>query len=105
MRRTPAVQPRIGPVSFGEFTRDFKGFTDALGKSFARYGFAVIADHGLAQDRIEAANAAARAFFALPEAVKLRYKLPVGGQRGYTPFGVETAKGEAHYDLKEFWHV
>jgi isopenicillin N synthase-like dioxygenase len=28
-----------------------------------------------------------------------------GGQRGYTPFGIETAKGEAHYDLKEFWHM
>ena len=27
------------------------------------------------------------------------------GQRGYTPFGIETAKGAAHHDLKEFWHV
>jgi isopenicillin N synthase-like dioxygenase len=28
-----------------------------------------------------------------------------GGARGYTPFGIETAKGAQHYDLKEFWHV
>ena len=28
-----------------------------------------------------------------------------GGARGYTPFGVETAKGAKHFDLKEFWHV
>ena len=28
-----------------------------------------------------------------------------GGQRGYTPFGIETAKGAAAHDLKEFWHV
>ena len=34
--------------------------------------------------------------------------LPVpraASQRGYTPFGIETAKGAPHHDLKEFWHV
>ena len=55
--------------------------------------------------RIDDAVEAGKRFFALPEAQKLKYKLPVGGQRGYTPFGVETAKGETNYDLKEFWHV
>jgi isopenicillin N synthase-like dioxygenase len=105
MSQAQAIQPRIEPVSFRDFSRDFPGFTDQLGGSFARYGFAVIADHGIAQDRIDAALAAAKKFFALPEAAKLKYKLPVGGQRGYTPFGVETAKGEMHHDLKEFWHV
>ena len=105
MSQAHAVPPRIEPVSFRAFSRDFAGFTDQLGGSFARYGFAVIADHGIAQDRIDQALAAAKKFFALPEADKLKYKLPVGGQRGYTPFGVETAKGETNYDLKEFWHV
>ncbi len=28
-----------------------------------------------------------------------------GGARGYTPFGIETAKGAKAHDLKEFWHV
>ena len=28
-----------------------------------------------------------------------------GGARGYTPFGIETAKGATAHDLKEFWHV
>jgi isopenicillin N synthase-like dioxygenase len=38
--------------------------------------------------------------------VKRAYHVAGGaGQRGYTPFGVETAKGEANADLKEFWHV
>ena len=36
-------------------------------RSFARYGFAVIADHGLDQARIDAAIADAKAFFALPD--------------------------------------
>ncbi len=36
----------------------------------------------------------------------MRYKIPNGGgARGYTPFGIETAKGAKHHDLKEFWHV
>jgi len=95
----------IAPVSFDRFAGDFAGFCRALGDSFQRFGFAVISDHGLAQDRIAAALAAARAFFALPEAAKLAYRLPNAGQRGYTPFGVETAKGQAHHDLKEFWHT
>jgi isopenicillin N synthase-like dioxygenase len=100
-----AELPAIAPVAFGRFEADFEGFTQALGSSFARFGFAVISEHGLPQARIEAALSAAQAFFALPEAAKLRYRLPNAGQRGYTPFGVETAKDHAHYDLKEFWHV
>src|ERR1700755_1268353 len=95
----------IDPVSFAAFDRDFAGFSRDLGDSFHRFGFAVIADHGLPQDRIEAALGAAKTFFALPDAVKRSYKTGLAGQRGYTPFGVETAKGHAHYDLKEFWHV
>jgi len=81
-------------------------FDADLGASFERYGFAVICDHGLATGLIEAALASTKAFFALPEASKRRYFLPNGaGQRGYTPFGRETAKGAVVHDLKEFWHV
>ena len=96
----------LEPVSFHRYGEDFDGFAEALGRSFARYGFAVISDHGLEQGRIDAAAADAKAFFALPDEVKRRYKIAgAAGQRGYTPFGVETAKGAAHFDLKEFWHV
>jgi isopenicillin N synthase-like dioxygenase len=105
MSQAQTLQETIAPVSFGEFSRDFDGFSQTLGGSFARYGFAVISDHGIAQDRIDAALVATKKFFALPDDVKRKYKLPVSGQRGYTPFGVETAKGETHHDLKEFWHV
>jgi isopenicillin N synthase-like dioxygenase len=98
-------EPAIPPVSFRGFERDFAGFSRALGDSFARFGFAVVSDHGLDQARIDAAIEAAKRFFALPEAVKRRYIVGVGGQRGYTPFGVETAKDAQHHDLKEFWHT
>jgi isopenicillin N synthase-like dioxygenase len=99
------LQDHIEPVSYELFSKDFAGFTQALGDSYARWGFAVISDHGLDQGKLDAALEQMKLFFALPEDVKLKYKLPVSGQRGYTPFGVETAKGNAHFDLKEFWHV
>jgi isopenicillin N synthase-like dioxygenase len=105
MSTTSVLPSAIPSVSFTRFERDFDGFSTALGDSFARFGFAVISDHGLPQDRVDAALAATKAFFALPDEVKRRYVVGSGGQRGYTPFGVETAKGEAHYDLKEFWHM
>src|SRR5690606_28835729 len=58
------------------------------------------------QDRIDAAYDVFKAFFALPEEVKRKYHVAGGGgARGYTPFGVETAKGAQHFDLKEFWHI
>jgi isopenicillin N synthase-like dioxygenase len=95
----------IQPVSFQDFDRDFQGFSNRLGDSFARYGFAVLSEHDLPQARVEAAIAAAKAFFALPEETKQRYVVGAGGQRGYTPFGIETAKDAAHFDLKEFWHM
>jgi isopenicillin N synthase-like dioxygenase len=73
---------------------------------FQRTGFAVVTDHGIDPALIAAADAAARAFFALPEAEKRRFHVAgMGGQRGYTPFGTEAAKGEAEVDQKEFWHV
>ncbi len=105
MSQAHTLPARIDPVSFSQFDRDFQAFSDKLGGSFARFGFAVISDHGLPQDRIEAALDDAKAFFALPDEAKLKYKLPVGGQRGFTPFGIETAKGHTYSDLKEFWHV
>jgi isopenicillin N synthase-like dioxygenase len=96
----------IEPVSFKAYASDFEGFARDLGASFERYGFAVVADHDLDQGLIDGATAGAKAFFALPDAEKLKYKIPgAGGQRGYTPFGVETAKGAEHFDLKEFWHT
>ena len=96
----------ITPVSMSLYDRDFQAFADALGGSFERYGFAVIADHGLEQAVIDGALKDAKAFFALPEDVKRAYHLPgTGGARGLTPFGVEAAKGAAAVDLKEFWHV
>ena len=68
MSQAHALPARIEPVSFTAFTSDFDSFAETLGASFARYGFAVISDHGLTQARIDAALDAAKRFFALSEA-------------------------------------
>ena len=106
MTQAPTVQPRLEAISLRRLDSDFAGFAADLGRSFERYGFAVVSDHGIDEGLIAAALERTKAFFALPEAVKQTYVIPGGaGQRGFTPFGVETAKGEARADLKEFWHV
>lgn len=79
---------------------------DELGRSFAEFGFAVIRDHGIAQELIDRAEAKAKAFFDLPEEAKRAYHIEGGGgARGYTPFGTEKAKDAEIFDLKEFWHI
>ena len=96
----------IASVSLADADQDPQGFADELGCSFVDYGFAVIRDHGIPQELIDRAEQKSKEFFALPEEVKKKYFIEgQSGQRGYTPFGIETAKGLKAHDLKEFWHV
>jgi isopenicillin N synthase-like dioxygenase len=96
----------IEPVSYRLAERDPAAFVRRFAGSFERYGFAVVSDHELPQALIDACLDRFKEFFAQPEEKKLRYRVPgIGGARGYTPFGVETAKGATHHDLKEFWQI
>lgn len=96
----------IASVSLRDADREPAAFAEALGRSFVEYGFAIVRDHGIPAELIHRAEQKAREFFALPEDVKRQYLVEgSGGARGYTPFGVETAKGFKAHDLKEFWHV
>ena len=105
------MSSRIPTLDIRRFTHpsspaDRQAFVDELGAAYREWGFAGIRGHGIAQERIDAAYDAFRAFFALPEDAKRKYHVPGGGgARGYTPFGVETAKGAKYSDLKEFWHI
>ena len=91
-------------VSMAE--RDPDALAHALGASFERFGFAMVADHGVPDALVERAWAMTRALFDLPEAEKRAGHIPGGcGARGYTPFGIEIAKGGTENDLKEFWHI
>ena len=96
----------IASVSLKDAERDPQGFAEKVGASFREFGFAIIADHGIPQVLIRRAEQCAKDFFALPEDIKHEYLISGGGgARGYTPFGIETAKGHKAHDLKEFWHV
>jgi isopenicillin N synthase-like dioxygenase len=96
----------IEPVCLSLYDQDFKAFAQTLGSSFARYGFAIVSEHDLPPAMTDSALTRTKAFFALPDEIKRRYHVAGGGgQRGYTPFGVEAAKGAQAVDLKEFWHM
>ena len=80
-------------------------FVADLGNAFSTIGFVALSGHYLEQQLSENLYAAVKEFFALPEPVKLKYEIEgLAGQRGYTSFGKETAKGQKVADLKEFWH-
>ena len=97
---------RIPTLDIRRFHSDRDAFVDELGNAYREWGFAGIRGHGIPQSLIDDAYRAFAAFFALPEEAKRKYHVAGGGgARGYTPFGVETAKGAQHYDLKEFWHI
>ncbi len=82
------------------------GFARDIAAAYAEYGFVIIENHGIDKRLIDSCLSCFHEFFALPVEEKLRYKIPNGGgARGYTAFGVETAKDSKHSDLKEFWHV
>src|SRR5262245_9259005 len=90
----------IASVSLKDADPDPDGFAQKLGKSVEEYGFAIVADHGIPDALIHRAEEKAKAFFALPDDVKREYLIPGGGgARGYTPFGIETAKGLRAHDL------
>lgn len=105
MTDTVLSDQTLRPVSYRLAERDPAAFARELGASFRETGFAVVSDHPVDQAVIDRALADTKAFFALPEAAKRAYYDPQGGgQRGYTPFATENAKGFAQKDLKEFWH-
>src|SRR6185503_18635614 len=81
-------------------------FARDLSAAYEEYGFVIIQNHGIDKRVIDQCLECFRKFFALPVEKKMAYRLAGGGgARGYTPFGVETAKDSKHFDLKEFWHV
>jgi len=94
------------PIDFALLQDNPQDFSDKLGASFRETGFAVIENHPVPDETIDRAIASMKAFFALPPDVKLKYDdREHGGQRGYTAFATENAKGRAAADQKEFWHT
>lgn len=81
-------------------------FTEQLFSGLKEYGFIILRDHPIDVSLLRQAYALSERLFSLPLAIKEAYISSAGGgQRGYTPFGREHAKGNPFPDLKEFWHV
>ncbi len=99
----------IPSVDLNDFTNDDnaakKAFSGKLGEAFETVGFVAVKNHGLTNELIIELYKEVKAFFDLPETAKRKYEIEgLGGQRGYTSFGKEHAKGSNAGDLKEFWH-
>ncbi|MBU6198843.1 MAG: isopenicillin N synthase family oxygenase [Xanthomonadaceae bacterium] len=96
----------IPTLDIRRFDADRDAFVAELGAAYREWGFAGIRGHGIAPELIDGAYAAFVRFFALPVEAKTKYHLKgTGGARGYTPFGIETAKDSRYPDLKEFYHI
>lgn len=80
-------------------------FIQNLGKAYEDIGFVALKGHFLSPELVDSLYEQIRAFFGLSKEVKAKYEVPgLAGQRGYTAFGKEHAKGRTTGDLKEFWH-
>ncbi|MDQ6889257.1 MAG: isopenicillin N synthase family oxygenase [Bacteroidota bacterium] len=81
-----------------------KSFVETLGKAFEDVGFVAVKNHGIPGELIADLYNDVQQFFSLPADKKKHFEIPeLAGQRGYTSFGKEHAKGSDAPDLKEFF--
>ncbi|MBC7650725.1 MAG: isopenicillin N synthase family oxygenase [Deinococcales bacterium] len=79
-------------------------FVQAIGKAYETVGFVAVKNHGIPDHLIGKLYDYVQQFFSLPLDKKSAYEVPgLAGQRGYTSFGREHAKGSEAPDLKEFF--
>src|SRR5665213_1528075 len=98
----------IPVVDLSDFTGDDlkkkAAFVQELGKAYEDVGFVAVKNHGIPADLIADLYKYVQQFFSLPSDKKRDYEIPeLAGQRGYTSFGKEHAKGSEAPDLKEFF--
>jgi len=99
--------PNLDPMDYLSSDVSVKSkFIKDLGDTFSNIGFACVKNHFTPEDEIQKFYQSVASFFKLPLEAKKRYEiLELGGQRGYTSFGREHAKGSDAPDLKEFWQI
>jgi isopenicillin N synthase-like dioxygenase len=79
-------------------------FVQTLGNAYETVGFVAVKNHGIPDALIAEIYAYVQQFFQLPTETKKSYEIiELAGQRGYTSFGREHAKGSDAPDLKEFF--
>ncbi|MDO5510510.1 MAG: 2-oxoglutarate and iron-dependent oxygenase domain-containing protein [Weeksellaceae bacterium] len=98
----------IPVVDLADFTsgdeKSKQKFVQEIGQAYEDVGFVAVKNHGIPQDLIDRLYQNVRDFFSLPPEEKQKYEIPeLAGQRGFTSFGKEHAKGSDSPDLKEFF--
>lgn len=79
-------------------------FVQQLGNAYEEVGFVAVKNHGIPDELIADLYKYVQQFFSLPSDKKHQYEIKeLAGQRGYTSFGREHAKGFDAPDLKEFF--
>lgn len=98
--------PRVDLSNFlSEDAGKKQKFVENIGQAYEEIGFVALKNHFLSDELMDQLYTEIKAFFDLPLEVKKKYeRQDIGGQRGYTAFGMEHAKGRTDGDLKEFWH-
>ncbi len=103
------AEPGVGCVDLRHFTggssTEREHFVRALDESLRGYGFVRVRGHGIDAGLIDEAYRLWASFFEGEAEAKAACGGVPGGQRGFTPFGVERARGYAVPDQKEFFHV
>lgn len=99
--------PNLDPMDYLSSDSAVKSkFIKDLGDTFSNIGFTCVKNHFTPEDEIRKFYQSVESFFKLPLETKKKYEiLELGGQRGYTSFGREHAKGSEAPDLKEFWQI
>jgi isopenicillin N synthase-like dioxygenase len=98
----------IPVVDLNDFVRgDLKqksAFVQELGSAYEDVGFVAVKNHDIPAELIADLYKNVQQFFSLPSEKKKKFEIPeLAGQRGYTSFGKEHAKGSDAPDLKEFF--
>ncbi len=101
--------PNIPSLNLSDFLSNDnalkKDFVEKIGKAYQEIGFIALKGHFLTKNNIDNLYLQIKKFFDLPQGTKNKYEFDgYKGQRGYTSFGKEHAKGKKEGDLKEFWH-
>lgn len=103
-----AITHSIPVVDLADFTSGDASrkaaFVQQLGKAYEEVGFVAVKNHGIPDELIGDLYSYVQRFFQLSSQAKYQYEIPeLAGQRGYTSFGKEHAKGFDAPDLKEFF--
>jgi isopenicillin N synthase-like dioxygenase len=102
MKNIPSVD--LSDFLSGDAAKKQK-FIKEIGEAYEEIGFVALRGHFLSDELTENLYKEVKNFFDLPDKIKQSYEIEgIGGQRGYTSFGKESAKGKKEGDLKEFWH-